>query len=236
MILLSLLVSACTRDPGTSLVVLLVAWTVQVVVVPVAGGALLNSAIFELPSAAEVERQTREAAAQVQSRLGLKRHYVDEGDDPETRKTVEAQRQMTLAAKKVRDTYRQDRIGVVRRVRDILSLAPSEAHLRVVEGIAGTGLGRVEHFLTQVEDYRGRFEALFQEEDGKDPNSYHLYYHVDYMSSRLLEVELIPQFSEGQVDWRERLGVVAGPLVVLVLYNGFLLMAAYLAFLRYDIC
>ena len=120
-------------------------------------------------------------------------------------------------------------------VRQILSISPGEAFVHACEGIAGTGLVRVEHFLGQVEEYRQTFEAFFQAQDMRDPDSPHLFYHPDYMSSKPVDVAQIPKFQERKTDWRQGLVSAAVPLTILILYNGLFFLGAYIAFLRYDI-
>ncbi|MEW6755592.1 MAG: ABC transporter permease subunit [Candidatus Latescibacterota bacterium] len=234
-VLASLLVSARTRQPHTSLVVLLVVWTVMTAVVPATGGALLGSPLAPFPTPEEASRRAAAAADEAEARAGGSTHWVGEGYEPVTRRTVEVDRQRMYAAKQVQDEYLRARLGAVTRVRALLAISPAEAFAQASEGIAGTGLARVRRFLGQAEEYRGRFEEFFQAEDMKDPDSFHLFYHIDYMSGRPVDVAQIPQFGEQEPDWRDDLVAAAAPLAVLLLWNGVLFLAAYAAFLRCDI-
>ena len=113
--------------------------------------------------------------------------------------------------------------------------SPAEAFAQASEALAGTGLTRVQRFLGQLEAYRGQFEAFVQAEDMRDPDSFHLFYHIDYMSARPVDVAQVPQFEERERSTRDALVSAVGPLTMLLLWNGLLFMAAHVAFLRCDI-
>lgn len=234
-VLMGLLVSSTAHTARTSLAVLLLIWVFFVVIVPAGGGALIHSDAFSTPSPEEIERRAKQASRSVWESHQGENLFVGEGTDASTRRNAEVSKEASFAEKRVVDTYRRRKLNAVKAVRRFVEVSPPGAFAYAAEEIVGTGIGHVERFLEQLEEYRKVFEAFFIAEDRKDKNSYHLYYHPDYLSRKPVDVGTIPRFQEREPDFRHGLARALGSLAVLLIYNVLFFLGAYLSFLRYDV-
>ncbi len=69
----------------------------------------------------------------------------------------------------------------------------------------------------------------------RDEESYHLYFHPDYLSRKPVDFEKIPKFEEKGIKRAMRLKDTVQYVGILALYNLFLFSFVFFKFVKYDV-
>jgi len=96
-------------------------------------------------------------------------------------------------------------------------LSPDFAFQYSVEAFLGAGLQQVENFGQQGMQYREQLRQFLRGRDADDPDSPHILFLRQFMSSKKLEASHIPRFEPEPIRFADRAGNAVVPLVVLVL-------------------
>ena len=234
-VLLGMAVSARARTTPVSLVMLLLIWVILVVVIPNNWAGILTGKLTSVPTPAETEEEARRAVREVADSYPREYWMNYDVGDPRNVRHVRASMQAQNAGEKVYENYRNEKSRAVENVRMFTRISPSAVYQYAAESIAGTGLAHVKYFLKVVEVYNNELEQFFQEQDARDPDSQHLYYHPDYVSQKPFKAEDVPEFHEPPMKLSEGSMLALYDLLLLVLFNIILFLTAFVPFLRYDV-
>jgi len=240
-IFLGLLVSSRVKNSATSLVILLLIWVILAVIVPRGGLGLAIQLFQNIPTQDKIENQIEHARQNIWNRYDFagKLHWGDARDPiwgPWTAKNMNVQNEATLVEKNLRDQYTQAKINAIIRLRAITMISPVVAFECSIEKITGTGLTRMQNFLTQVDQYRELVKDFIRTEDAKDPTSPHLYFYPEGgMSFNEIEEKDFPRFEEQSISLVEGLLNAKWCILVLLLFNLLFLVGAHVSFLSYDV-
>ena len=234
-VLIGLLFSAFSHTSKNSLVLCLLVWIFLVVILPKSSGLFLNLKRFDVPTEQEIEERVRKVEREVWNRHSHEDTITRSGQDASTKLNVAVSNEEQRARQEVYDLYLRKKIGAVRILQSVNFISPSSLFEYSASALAGTGLFHFEHLWKQVTQYRRDFLNFFMAEDRKDDQSDHLYFHPDYLSRRPVDFNRIPKFEEKDIKTGERLKDAAKYLVLLGLYNIFLLILVFNKFQKYDV-
>jgi ABC-type transport system involved in multi-copper enzyme maturation permease subunit len=234
-VLLGIAVSAKCKSTTVSLVLLLLVWIGLVVLIPYNLGSILANKQYSIPTAAEIENEAGRASREVVESYPKEYGKNYDVGDPRNARHVAMSMEAHKAAQTVLDNYRLKKINSVESIRNITRISPSAVYQYASEALAGTGLAHVKHFLRAVESYKNDLASFFQEQDSRDPESQHLYYHPDYVSHKPFDPAAVPKFVEPSMGIAEGLRTALIDILILVLTNIILFAVAFVSFLRYDV-
>jgi len=240
-ILLGLIVSSMTTKPVISLIMLLSIWIILVIIIPNTGG-LLASEFYKIPSRHEIEENisaTSDAIWNAAPKAAYDASWIGNpiGEMPlYIRQRAKMAQEITTTENRAYEHFVDQMIHQVSLARNITRLSPTAIYQYASEAIVGTGLERFRHFSNQVRAYRGQLITFINEEDQKDPNSYHLIYRWENLASRKpVSFESIPKFTDGKLSISESMKGAFLDIALLVLLNGLFFVMAFGVFLRYDV-
>lgn len=98
----------------------------------------------------------------------------------------------------------------------------------------GTGVQRAQGFLRQGWRYRDALREFIRSKDSADPDSPHLLYLPDFLSSQSIDTTLIPRFRETPIPLAGSLAAGIFPVALLVLETCGAFFFALWAFNRTD--
>jgi ABC-type transport system involved in multi-copper enzyme maturation permease subunit len=234
-ILIGLLFSASSYSSKNSLVLGLLIWIFLVIVLPKSSGLFLNLKRFDVPTEQEVEERVRAVERDVWNRHSGEDTMARSGQDESTKLNVAVSNEEQRARQEIYDLYLRKKIDAVRVLQSFNFVSPASLYEYSASALAGTGLFHFEHLWKQVTQYRRDVLNFFMAEDKKDDQSDHLYFHPDYLSRKPVDFNRIPKFEETDIATRERLKDAAKYLLLLGIYNIFLLTAVFYKFQKYDV-
>jgi ABC-type transport system involved in multi-copper enzyme maturation permease subunit len=240
-VLLGLIVSSMTTKPVISLIMLLSLWIIFVIIIPNTGG-MFASEFFKIPSRYEIDENISATSDAIWNAAPEAAYNGDwtmrpTGEVPlYIRQRAKMVQEITVAENRAYEHFVDQMIHQVSLARNITRLSPTAIYQYASEAIVGTGLARFKHFSNQVRAYRGQLITFVNEEDQKDPNSYHLIYRWENLASRKpVSFEAIPKFTDGRLSIRESIKGAFLDISLLVLLNGLFFMIAFGVFYRYDV-
>lgn len=238
---LGVLVSALTRTAITSLVILLLLWTLLIIVLPGAAQPIAKEAHKPM-SPDEFTRSMRSLQTQFWESVfaagGSDRSpEIARADGFRVERIWGEQRaglisnQQNLIDQQVRDYYRQADIG-----RGISRISPGMVFHLTIARLAGTDLAGVIDFLDQAGQYRTGLYRFMAAQDALDPESPHILNSDGrgYLSSRPLAGDP-PPFVYRAEPLLIRLEGALLDLAILISLGACMLLGAVLAFNRYDV-
>jgi hypothetical protein len=120
-------------------------------------------------------------------------------------------------------------------LRKLNFLSPASLFGYSASSIAGTGIFHFQKLWEQVKQYRNQYLEFFKAEDGKDPESFHVYFHPDYLSRKPVDFNKIPKFEEKEIGAGERIREVLPYILLLILYNLLLFVLVFYKFQECDV-
>jgi len=236
-VLIGLFVSASTRAPVTSGIVLLFIWIFSAVVVPHSVGMLAGK-FYPLPTKGFLERYKRaqdqiwwDAPDAVGRFCGRPDPFADYY--PLRHKVL---LEVAAVRNRLYDGYLKQMIDQVRYAQNVIRLSPTSVYQHLCEAVAGVGVLRFEQFYQQVKKYRSQLRDFIVAEDRKDPESAHLInFEGDGISEKPVDFDAIPRFREKPIPMSDSLRYALWDVVLLILFNLVFFALAFVAFLRYDV-
>lgn len=233
-----LLVSTWIRRPALGLLTLLLIWVLSVELVPGALG-ILGMHLIEPVSPLEMERESRELTQSFYEKM--RASLVDQ---PSPSQAPDDGQILADWATLFNDFQERDRqikdravdrqLRRVRFARQLTRLSPTAIFHYALEALAGTGFPHYDAFVRQARRYRSRFVEFVLQEDRADPDSPHVYFVKEGLSSRPVDLRQMPHFVD-RFDFSAGLQAAAWDLVTLILLSIATFLAAYLTFLRCDL-
>ncbi len=234
-ILLGISCSAATHSSKNSLVLCLLFWILLVVILPKSAGLLLSLKSLDVPTEKQIQEFAEKSEREVWNRHKGEDIVTRTGQDESTKLNVRIRNEAEKARQEVFDFYIRKKIAAVSALRRINFVSPSSLLEYSASSLAGTGLFHFQNLWTQVKQYQTEFIEFFKREDMKDEESFHLYFHPDYLSEKPVDFEKIPKFEEKEIKRAERLKDTIQYAGILALYNLFLFTLVFLKFLKYDV-
>ena len=237
---LGLLVSARVQRSATSLVILLFAWVLLVVFMPVTLASIAGGVSRPMSFNAFRERAAKVSDDAWDAHFArLDAYYArPEGErGPEAEKigiegdyvTTEAAAQEQLHAERLAERLQQVKIA-----RSVTRFSPVVIVQHLLESFAGTGFERHLQFLENVQSYAKQFRAFIVDTDRGDPESLRIAGVQAGMSEKPVNPEAVPKF-EDTLSLSRDFNTAAIDLLLLTLFVVVLLSAAYLAFVRVEV-
>ena len=232
---LGLLVSTLSERPSTSLVSLLLVWTVLLVLLPNTVAGVVS--YFQDSSADEKAHRSRQQALTEEHQVWNKSSPVDDDERPpyefvEVFSDFLSERlrlDVAFEEERLRRQLKPVQLGV-----SLSRASPYGVFQYAMESLAGTGLPRHLRFLASARRYEQTFRQFTDARDQADPDSYHLFGLAPGLSSDPVPVEAVPVFDEDQ-----SIGSIVGDTVddlsLMALFALVAFMAANAAFLRMDV-
>lgn len=232
---LGLLVSSLSRRPSSSLVVLLLIWTVLLVLLPnTVSGA---GSYFREPKMDWRSHISQREALRQEHQIWRKTSPVEPGERPPAEFVAEFSDFLRDHLRLERSYYEENLRRQLRPVEAgalVNRVSPYGILQYALESLAGTGLPRHLRFNEDARRYALDFRRFTEERDQADPDSYHLFGLVPGLSERPVPVEAIPRFRE-RLSSGAVLADTSTDLALLALFALLAFMAANIAFLRSEI-
>ena len=231
-------ISPVARTSATSLVILIMSWTLLIVVIPQTS-YLISIRVVE-PSGFYFERlqyfdnqfretMDREGIAPRQPELARIDDYA-----LEHRYAAKLNELGGELNRMVRDIEQND-IRQFNIARSVNLLSPGFAFQYTVESLLGTGIHRFGSFREQANQYRGALREFLHARDATDPDSPHLLFVPDFMSDKPVDTNLIPRFHLQPLDVADGLAAATLPLTILLLEAAMAFFFALLALNRTEL-
>jgi ABC-type transport system involved in multi-copper enzyme maturation permease subunit len=235
-----LAVSSRMAHSTTSLILLLTVWTVVVALIPNTLGSVVKP-LRKVPPQREFSQQQRATAEVLEFRgepLEELFKYGSPSQPNPQREAVEhwatPMTQWIDDNTRLNDARLDTQFAQVQLARQIRRISPAVIYTYAMESLAGTGFERHRQFVQSARRYRGQFVTFIQEADRADPDSFHIYYLKEGLSSKPVSFEAVPRFVEPSgVGVAMRAALVDFGLLVVMAVVGF--MASYAAFLRCSV-
>jgi len=234
-ILLGIFCSTVTHSSKNSLVLCLLFWILLVVIFPKSAGLLLNLKHFEVPTEKQIEEVAERTYRGIWDSYSNVPHYAGEGWEESTKLNVKISGEAQEAKQEIYDHYLRKKINAVLTLKRINSISPASLFEYSASSIAGTGLFHFQNLWTQVKHYQNDFIDFFKREDMKDEESYHLFFHPDYLSRKPADFNKIPKFEEKEIRKAARLKDTLQYTGILAFYNLLLFILVFYRFSKYDV-
>ena len=219
-LLLGIGISTITRTSATSLVVLIMSWTVLIVVIPQTSYLIAVRTVeppgFFWERLQDYERQFRETMAR--DGVAPRQPELARSDDYALEKRYAAGlREMEGELDRMMADVRSQNLRQFEIARSVNLLSPGFAFQYAVEAFLGTGIHRLRSFMTQAGQYRDAVREFLRARDAADPDSPHVLFVPEFMSDRPLDHDDIPRFQLQPLPFAAGLAAAAVPVTILVL-------------------
>lgn len=239
-LLIALLASALSREPATSLSVLVWLWVTGVLVVP-AVSEMAALRLRPVPADGEVrsriEAVDRRIAREHAGRVGRWRQAewaAADGFAWERASAAAENRRFALQEEVRRDRLRR-KVEQARLARRLASLSPVSLLGEAAERVAGAGLERDESYFQQAWRFRSVLAESVRQADAGDDRSPHILFFSGYLSQRRLPAGALPRFVFRERSVRQGLTAAFPALAVLALETAVLGAAALFVFSRPEV-
>lgn len=218
-LLLSLGVSALSRNSVSALVLLTMAWAVINVILPqtsylVAVRSVPVEGGFQ-PGVWDYRSEAMESL-RADGKTPRSRELAAEDDYAVEKRFVRLMAGTEEEMRRISSEWLDGKVARYRVARTVNLLSPSYAFQYTVEGLLGTGLAKRQSFLAQSMDYRTTLQDFVRARDASDPDSPHVLYLPDFMSETPLDGDDIPRFQEKPLSPAEGLSYSVVPAVMLL--------------------
>lgn len=230
---LGLLISSLFRISSSSLVVLLMIWTVFVALAPgVSGlyfktikGRLSYDDVFMISSRIqeEINMRYKDRISKLKEAWNL--------NNPETaslwREYTREMERISVEADKEFDEV----LSAVERARRWASLSPAMLYRYFLEALAGMGFPGYKEFVMQARNHLRDRVSYLKRSDEEDPDSPHVFWIKGGMSQK--EITCSPFIHNPKLSWAIREGI--WDIVIIFILAVGIFLTSYLAFMRADV-
>ena len=235
-IFLGLLVSSRVKESSTSLAILLLIWTVWVVLMPNALGALGNQ-LQSRPTPKEFMAHAQDSREDLQTRYFARIKEPPRREIPATIATAFGAEYVNKDAE-LRDRLRTDylfaELRQIQTARSLTRISPATVVQYAFEGLAGTGLPRHLDFISQTRQYAKQFRQFLIDSDRSDPESPHAVGIPEGTSQKPVNFDAVPKF-EDQHRFSTDFNAAIVDLLLLILFLLVLFIGTFLSFLYMEI-
>lgn len=240
-VLLGLLVTSLTKNSITSVIILLFIWVLLAVLIPNSGGKIAAK-LYAIPTREEIDRQITDRREEISNarRAEYPQTFRWSSNNPRAEWVpyrCRAVNEMADARNNINHDYMNRRISQIRRSKSLLKISPAVIFGNISDQICTTGLDRFESFYFQVYDFRKRFRQFIEDIDKMDTESFHCVYEWERqpMSQKPVDYNSIPRFQERELSIPDTIKKALSDFMLLIVFNGVLMILVFSAFLRYDV-
>jgi ABC-type transport system involved in multi-copper enzyme maturation permease subunit len=240
-VLLGLFISSSMRSSATSLVILLLVWTVIVVVIPSVTGVIATR-FSKLPSDRVLAQSVMSARNKADQEYGARhpesaRHLAGTWF---ARDSLGKHLYRNDAIMAVYRDYWDEMVANVRSGYNVTRISPYVIYRRAVESTVGTGIDHYESFMKQIWRYKSLLRDFLISHHPLD-------FHKQYVSGdeqreafqACSKVEFtgadVPRFHDDPIPAEDAMRNSLWDIVILFMFNFVFFMAAYISFLRRDV-
>jgi ABC-type transport system involved in multi-copper enzyme maturation permease subunit len=239
-VLLGLFVSSLLRSSAASLVLLLLAWTVIVVVIPGVTG-MIATRFSKLPSDRALGRIANDAWNKAQQEHGAR---YPESANRRTRVwwpkySLGRHLYCSDATMAVYRDYWDEMASDMRFGYNVTRLSPCVVYRRAAESIAGSGIDHYESFMKRLWQYRTLLQATLISHYPLELNK--LYDGEEELEDLVFHVQVkfaaadVPRFHDDPIPSGDAMRNSLWDIAILFILNFVFFMAAYMSFLRRDV-
>jgi ABC-type transport system involved in multi-copper enzyme maturation permease subunit len=248
MVVLSVAVSAMTARSSTSFLILLVAWTLGVVVLPRAA-LLIAGRMVDVPTLDDIAAQKARLSRQLwtEDRERINAFHPSPGVQPQ--KAMEEFSAMMSDVSSQRNKKLEDLSARLfeeranrRREQSSLALglarlSPASSFTLAATASAGTSPGLADHYLAEAKAYQQTFGAFLLEKTGRNPGSgmFMRIITIDGEKPKPINPQEIPPFTYHPEEAASALGSAGLDVGLLAFFGLAFFAAAHAAFLKYDV-
>jgi ABC-type transport system involved in multi-copper enzyme maturation permease subunit len=234
-ILLGLLCSMSGGGSKNSLVLCLLCWVFVIVVLPKSAGLMLRLQSFAVPTESAIAEEARLAGREVWNQRKGENLVTGDPRAESTRLNVKVMNEASQAEESVFSSYLDKKFRTVKTLMAANCVSPASLFEYATSAAAGTGIAHFESFRRQVRRYQSELVSFFKDQDARDKDSPHLYFHPDYVSKKSFDAALLPGFKEAPPQLAERLKGAGWYGVGLIFYNIIMFGLVFVSFQRYDV-
>lgn len=240
-ICLGMFVSAISSRSSTSLLVLLLIWTVFVVLMPNILGSICSD-LRKVPSPDEVSRRREKAKDDLWEKYASKNLFGSSSPAP-TRENPDMEllrlwaeylTEERQAEERIMDKHLDAQLAQIHLARQITRISPTAIYRYALESMSSTGFERHRDFIANVRMYRNIFWEYIKSEDQKDPDSPHVYFVREGLSDKPASFDAAPRFTE-DLSLADSLQDALLDIAILTFFAVLFFMATYISFLRRDV-
>ncbi len=239
-VLLGLFVSSLLRSSAATLVLLLLAWTVIVVVIPGVTG-MIATRFSELPSDRALGRIANDAWNKAQQEHGAR---YPESANRRTRVwwpkySLGRHLYCSDATMAVYRDYWDEMASDMRFGYNVTRVSPCVVYRRAAESIAGSGIDHYESFMKQLWQYRTLLQATLISHYPLELNK--LYDTTEGAEDLVFHVQVkfaaadVPRFHDDPIPAGDTMRNSLWDIAILFILNFVFFMAGYMSFLRRDV-
>ncbi len=243
-VLLGLLVSSLLSRSSSSIIAILFIWVILTVLVPAFGRIAAEKSV-QIPTRTDMNRQfeiLRMEMLMNSERYGKNAGNWGPGLRPEELNLparAALMNAVTDAKNRIKEDYMNKILTQINKGRAITRFSPTALFQHASEAVMGTGITRFRNLYQQIKRYQEILKDFIMTEDRKDPISPHLLAenitHRRMLSALPVDYNSIPKFEEKSVPLGAGLKNTLWNFALLIIFNIFLGMGVYIAFLRADI-
>ena len=232
-IALGLLVSSRVRQSAASLVILLLMWVTFVVFMPSTLASIASG--FSTPMTyGQFDQRARQLVNELRGEYEAR--LQDTREDPAEKIELAGEYVIKDVTERERliHEYLNQQHAQIQFARSVTRISPVVLVQHLLEVFAGTGFGRHQQFVENVQRYAREYRGFVSDMDRADPESLHIIGTYDGMSKKPINPESIPTF-EDTFSLSRDFNAAAVDLLLLTLFFVVFFAGAYLAFVRIEI-
>ena len=230
---LGLLVSSRVRHSAVSLVILLLTWVTFVVFMPSTLASIASG--FSTPMTyGQFDQRARQLVNELRGEYEAR--LQDAREDPAEKIELAGEYVIKDVTERERlsHEYLAQQHAQIQLARSVTRISPVVLVQHLLEVFAGTGFGRHQQFVENVQRYAREYREFVTDMDRADLESLHIIGTYEGMSKKPISPESIPTF-EDTLSLSRDFNAAAIDLLLLTLFFVVFLSGAFLAFVRIEI-
>ena len=230
-IALGLLVSSRVRHSAASLVILLFTWVTFVVFMPSTLASIASG--FSTPMTyGQFDQRARQLVNQLRGEYEAR--LQDTREDQKIEVAGEYVIKDVTERERLSHEYLAQQHAQIQFARSVTRISPVVLVQHLLEVFAGTGFGRHQQFVENVQRYAREYREFVSDMETADSDSLHIIGTYEGMSKKPISPESIPTF-EDTLSLSQDFNAAAVDLLLLTLFFVVLFAGAFLAFVRIEI-
>lgn len=234
-VLLGLFFSITAGSSKNSLVLCLLCWVFVVIVLPKSGGPLLRLGSFSVPTEKAVAKEAELAGRELWNRHRGENMVAAGPEAESTKLNARVMYEASQAEQRVFDLYLDRKMRAVSTIMAVNCISPASFFEYATSAASGTGIDHFARFRRQIIQYQNELVRFFKDQDMKDKDSPHLFFHPDYVSKKPFDSAAVPEFKERSPGLLDRVKDSAAYGSGLLLWNVIMFSLVFIFFQRYDV-
>lgn len=230
---LGLLVSSRVRHSAASLVILLLMWVTFVVFMPSTLASIASG--FSTPMTYDqFDARARQLVNELRGEYEDRLQGTPENPAKKIELAGEYVTKDVAERERLSHEYLTQQHAQIQLARSVTRISPVVLVQHLLEVFAGTGFGRHQQFVENVQRYAHEYREFVTDMDRADPESLHIIGVYDGMSKKPISPESIPTF-EDTLSLSQDFNAATVDLLLLTLFFVVFFAGAFLAFVRIEI-